>query len=106
VQVFENVLQLEHLNQVVKNLSRKAEGLPGCSHPTLFVHRWGTGATLHTEAKRLLKDEQLDLILDQVHFIYPGLLMRTVKHASFPFSIPVCPYISLCVDFHEVNGEV
>lgn len=106
MQVFKNILQLEHVKQIVKNLSRKAEGFPRSSHPTLSVHRWGIGVTLNTEVKRLLKNEWLDLILCHVHFIYHGLLMRTVKHASFPFSIPIHPYISLCEDFHEVSGEV
>ena len=105
MQVFKNILRLEHLKQTVKNLSRKAEGLPGSSHTTLFVHRWGIRAILNTEVKRLLKNERLDLILDHVHFIYHDLVVRTVKHASFPFSIPVCPYISLCEDFPEVSGE-
>lgn len=31
------------------------------------------------------------------------ICLRTAKHAYFPFSIPVCPYTSLCEDFHEVE---
>lgn len=72
MQIFKNILQLEHLKQIVKNLSNTAEGLPGSSHPNLFVHRWGARATLNTEVKRLLENEQLDLILDHIHFIYHG----------------------------------
>lgn len=69
MQIFKSILQLDHLKQIAKNLSRKAEGLPESSLPTLFVHRRGTGVMLYTEVKRLLENEQLDLILDHVHFI-------------------------------------
>lgn len=106
MQVFKNILQLEHLKQIVKNLSRKAEGLPGSSHPTLSAHRRGIGATLSREVKRLIKKERLDLTLDRIHFSCHGLLMRTAKHASFPFSIPDCPYISLWEGFPAESGEV
>lgn len=106
MQVFKNILQLEHLKHIVKNLSRKAEGLPGSSHPTLSAHRRGIGATLSREVKRLVKKERLDLTLDHIHFSCHGLLMRRAKHASFPFSIPDCPYISLWEGFRAESGEV